>query len=112
MVALFFKSYQPIRMRLTKFSDQTIHMHPIDPRVTMMTDLDKYEYVDMNIEAESDVILFFSNTASFQDSFVFHLGWKTDDPDGYKSWTKTYGNADPSIVYDKSEWFNVKNKFR
>ena len=91
-------------------------MKPIDPRVTMMTDLDKYEYVDMNIEAESNVILFFSNTASFQNSFDFHLGWKTDDPDGYKSWTKSYGNAgsvtDASIVYDKSEWFNVKNKLR
>lgn len=87
-------------------------MKPIDPRVTMMTDLDRYEYVDMNIEAESNVILFFSNTASFQNSFDFHLGWKTDDPNDYKSWTKSYGNADASIVYDKSEWFNVKNKLR
>lgn len=111
MVALFFKSYQPITMGQIFCLDQTIHMHPIDPRVTMMTDLDKYEYVDMNIEAESNVILFFSNSASFQNSFVFHLGWKTDDDD-YKSWTKTYDNADASIVYDKSEWFNVKNKFR
>ena len=87
-------------------------MKPIDPRVTMMTDLDKYEYVDMNIEAESNVILFFSNTAIFQNSFDFHLGWKTDSADDYKSWTKSYGNADASIVYDKSEWFNVKTKLR
>lgn len=87
-------------------------MKPIDPRVTIMTNLDQYEYVDMNIWAESNVILFFSNTASFQNSFVFHLGWKTDDPDEYKSWTKTYGNADSDIVYDKSEWLNVKNKLR
>ena len=87
-------------------------MKPIDPRVTIMTNLDQYEYVDVNIWAESNVILFFSNTASFQNSFVFHLGWKTDDPDEYKSWTKTYGNADSDIVYDKSEWLNVKNKLR
>ena len=87
-------------------------MKPIDPRVTIMTNLDQYEYVDMNIWAESNVIVFFSNTASFQNSFVFHLGWKTDDPDEYKSWTKTYGNADSDIVYDKSEWLNVKNKLR
>ena len=87
-------------------------MKPIDPRVTIMTNLDQYEYVDVNIWAESNVILFFSNTANFQNSFVFHLGWKTDDPDEYKSWTKTYGNADSDIVYDKSEWLNVKNKLR
>ena len=87
-------------------------MKPIDPRVTIMTNLDLYEYVDLDIEAESNVILFVSNTSSFADSVVFHLGWKTDEPETYKSWTKTYGVTQDSTVYDKSKWFGVKNKLR
>ena len=39
-------------------------MKPIDPRVTMMTDLEKYEYVDMDIEAEN-----FATMKSWRKSF-------------------------------------------
>ena len=94
------------------FLDKTIFMKPMDPRVTIMSNLDLYEYVDVDIEAESNVILFFSNTSSFADSIVFHLGWKTDEPETYKSWIKIYGNSGDETFYDKSKWFGVKNKLR
>ena len=76
------------------------------------SNLDLYEYVDVDIEAESNIILFFSATSNFADSVVFHLGWKTDDPETYKSWIKIYGNSGDETFYDKSKWFGVKNKLR